>query len=78
MTYYTVWASNLYPKYNFSDFAKRVGTHASHRLVRETVNGWQEEYREKLQVRRNIESELSGKTVGGMFLYIKREREIII
>ncbi|KAI8065041.1 replication fork protection component Swi3-domain-containing protein [Thamnidium elegans] len=64
MTYYTVWANNLYPKYNFSDFAKRVGTHASHRLVREKVNQWQEEYKEKLQVRRNVESELSGQTVG--------------
>ncbi|KAI9261260.1 replication fork protection component Swi3-domain-containing protein [Helicostylum pulchrum] len=63
MTYYTAWASNLFPKYNFTDFSKRVGTHASHRRVREMVNGWQDEYKEKLNVRRNFENELSGKTV---------------
>lgn len=65
MTYYTVWANNLFPKLKFSDFAKRVGQHASGRLVKNMLTEWQDEYKEKLIVRRNVQNELSGKTVGG-------------
>lgn len=65
MSYYTVWANNLYPKYKFSHFAKAVGKHARGKRVKALVTEWQDEYREKMQVRRNMFSELSGQTVGG-------------
>ncbi|KAI9349896.1 replication fork protection component Swi3-domain-containing protein [Pilaira anomala] len=64
MTYYTIWANNLFPKLKFQDFARKVGKPASDKLVRGLVSTWQEEYREKLKVRRDFMNELSGKTVG--------------
>lgn len=65
ITYYTVWANNLYPKFRFKDFARRVQKPASGNRVKQMVEVWQEEYKGKLQARREVLQELSGETVGG-------------
>lgn len=69
MTYYTVWADNLFPKYKFSYFARAIAKPASGRDVRNLLSGWQDEFKEKMQVRRDLHSELSGQTVGGKSNY---------
>jgi hypothetical protein len=65
MTYYTVWANNLFPKLRLKDFARRVKKPASGQLVKHMVQTWQEEHKEKMKVRMGIHNELSGQTVGG-------------
>lgn len=65
MTYYTIWANNLYPKFRFKDFAKKVQKPASTSRVKVVVAEWQDEYKDKIQARREAFQELSGETVGG-------------
>lgn len=65
MTYYTVWANNLYPKLRFKDFARRVRKPASGNRIKEMLSVWQQEHTEKVQARREVLQELSGETVGG-------------
>ncbi|KAG2209741.1 hypothetical protein INT47_001889 [Mucor saturninus] len=76
MTYYTIWADNLFPKYKFSHFAKVVGNHTKGKRVKEALSEWQDEYKEKMQVRRNQYSELSGQTVGDEEGGSAREEEV--
>ncbi|KAI8977372.1 replication fork protection component Swi3-domain-containing protein [Mycotypha africana] len=54
ITYYTVWAHNLYPKLRFQDFTRRVVKQTSKASVKLQVEQWQQEYRERRQVRRDI------------------------
>jgi hypothetical protein len=65
MTYYTVWANNLYPKLRFQDFAKRIVKHTTGARLKTMVKVWQDEYKERRQVRLDVRNELSGQTVGG-------------
>ncbi|GAN07980.1 hypothetical protein MAM1_0184d07485 [Mucor ambiguus] len=65
MTYYTIWANNLYPGLLFRDFARRVVNPAKSKTVRSLMDQWSEEYRDRRQVRLDVRNELSGKTVGG-------------
>ncbi len=65
MTYYTIWANNLYPKFRFKDFARKVGKQASKTRVKVVVEQWQNEYKDRLQARRDAVNELSRETVGG-------------
>ncbi|CAO3636567.1 unnamed protein product [Mucor fragilis] len=64
MTYYTVWANNLYPGLLIQDFSRRVVNPAKSKLVRSVMDQWSNEYRERRQVRLDVRNELSGKTVG--------------
>ncbi|KAG2210757.1 hypothetical protein INT46_008579 [Mucor plumbeus] len=64
MTYYTVWANNLYPSLRFKDFSRRVLTPAKSKLVRSVMDNWSNEYRDRRQIRLAVRNELSGKTVG--------------
>ena len=81
MTYYTVWANNLYPGLLIQDFARRVVNPAKTKLVRSVMDQWSNEYREKRQVQLDVRNELSGKTVGGnvppprqeTLIYIKKK-----
>lgn len=57
--YYTVWANNLYPKYNFKDFAQKVTKPASSARVKETLNVWRNEYIDRRNIRMGISRELS-------------------
>jgi hypothetical protein len=65
MTYYTVWANNLYPSLRFKDFSRRVLTPAKSKSVRSVMDNWSNEYRDRRQIRLDVRNELSGKTVGG-------------
>lgn len=65
MTYYTVWANNLYPKLRFQDFAKRITKHTTGPRLKTMVKVWQDEFKERRQVRLDVRNELSGQTVGG-------------
>lgn len=51
MTYYTVWANNLYPKFKFQDFAQKVGKAASSKRVRVVLDTWKDEYIERRNIR---------------------------
>lgn len=75
ITYYTVWANNLYPKFRFKDFARRVQKPASTDRVKKVVEVWQNEYKERLQARREVLQELSGETVGDVDGENPREEE---
>ncbi|KAL9557365.1 hypothetical protein MBANPS3_001439 [Mucor bainieri] len=65
MTYYTVWANNLYPGLLIQDFARRVVNPAKSKPVRSLMDQWSNEFRERRQVQLDVRNELSGKTVGG-------------
>lgn len=65
MTYYTIWANNLYPSLRFKDFSRRVLTPAKSKSVRSVMDNWSNEYRDRRQIRLDVRNELSGKTVGG-------------
>ncbi|KAI7901300.1 replication fork protection component Swi3-domain-containing protein [Cokeromyces recurvatus] len=59
MTYYTIWANNLYPKLRFRDFTRRVTKQASKPRIKVMIKEWQQEYKERRQVRLDIERELN-------------------
>ncbi|KAG0747234.1 hypothetical protein G6F16_010933 [Rhizopus arrhizus] len=60
MRYYQLWANNLYPKFRFTDFAKKVTKPASTKAVKEMIAVWQEEFRQRKRVRDEIEASHSG------------------
>ncbi|KAI9476561.1 MAG: replication fork protection component Swi3-domain-containing protein [Benjaminiella poitrasii] len=59
MTYYTVWANNLYPRLRFKDFSRRVVKQASKQRIKVMIREWQEEYKQRRQIRLDIERELN-------------------
>ncbi|KAI8091090.1 replication fork protection component Swi3-domain-containing protein [Gilbertella persicaria] len=63
MQFYMFWANNLFPKLKFQDFAKRVTKPASSARVKAVIKEWQDEYKERRQVRIDIDKELSGQGV---------------
>ena len=59
MQFYMFWANNLFPKLKFQDFAKRVTKPASTAAVKSQIKTWQEEFKERRQVRLEVENELN-------------------
>ncbi|KAI9247035.1 replication fork protection component Swi3-domain-containing protein [Sporodiniella umbellata] len=57
MRYYQIWANSLFPKFRFTDFAQKVGNAASHKTVKERISIWQDEYRDRHQVRADVLAE---------------------
>lgn len=55
MRYYQLWANTLFPKLLFKDFAQKVGTPASHKMVRERIGVWQDEYRDRHMIRAEVQ-----------------------
>ncbi|KAI8636566.1 hypothetical protein BD408DRAFT_448351 [Parasitella parasitica] len=64
MTYYTIWANNLYPGLLMKDFSRRVLTPAKNKAVKNMMDQWSNEYRDRRQIRLDVRNELSGRTVG--------------
>lgn len=65
MSYYEVWSDKLFAKHKFSQFAKNIGSKTKGKRVNALLTEWQDEYNEKMQVRRDLHTGLSGETVGG-------------
>ncbi|CEP09930.1 hypothetical protein [Parasitella parasitica] len=63
MTYYAVWANNLYPGLRIKDFSRRVVNPAKSKIVRNMMDEWSNEYHERRQIRLDVSNELSGRTV---------------